>query len=309
MEAEALKEKLIQYLESKELRYIDRGDKISHACISPDHIETNPSAFTMLNDESFTYCSSCGFHLNTEKLHQFLDVGFDPDSLFISKINSMLKSLDKSNVKDNEKSVPMYLPIHEGNFEKEYRGISVETFRKVGAYYTIVGTYYEKRIIFPIYNIDNELVGFEAISTNKKIVPKVLRPKAIKTVDLLGFENFIDSDTVFITEGLFSALSFIESGYNGVFNFGVGSIKPKIKKLLLKGVRNVIIASDNDATGDKFYQECYQALRKNFRVLRFFYPYEFKDNNKFDPNDLLKGYGKEAMIKYVDRFLEKNLIF
>ena len=309
METEVLKEKLIQYLEERELRYIERGDKISHACISPDHIETNPSAFTMLNDESFTYCSSCGFHLNTEKLHQFLDVGFDPDSLFISKINSMLKSLDKSNVKDNEKSVPIYLPIEDKEFRTEYRGISPETFEKVRAFSTIPDTYYARRIIFPIHNIDNELVGFEAVSTNKKIVPKILRPRGNNTIELFGFENFIDSDTVFITEGIFSALSFIELGYSSVFNFGVGSIKPKIKKLMLKGVRNVIIAGDADKVGKNFNKECYQVLKRNFNVSYFQYPYEFKDINKFDSNDLLKEYGKEAMIKYISKFLEKNLIF
>ena len=309
MESEALKEKLIQYLEQNNLKYIDRGDKISHACISPDHIESNPSAFTMLNDSPFCHCSSCGFTLNTESIYKLLNVGFDPDSLFISKINSMLKSLDKSNAKDNEKSAPIYLPIHEGNFEKEYRGISVETFKKVGAYYTIAGTYYEKRIIFPIHNIDNELVGFEAVSTNKKIVPKILRPRGNNTIELFGFENFIDSDTVFITEGIFSALSFMECGYNGIFNFGVGLVKPKIKKLMLKGVRNIVLCGDNDEVGKNFNKECYQVLKRNFNVVYFQYPYEFKDVNKFDVNDMLKEYGKEAMIKYISKFLERNLIF
>lgn len=309
MESEVLKEKLIQYLEESGLKYIDRGDKISHACISPDHIESNPSAFTMLNAESFTYCSSCGFHLNTEALYKLLNFGFDPDSLFISKINSMLKSLDKSNVKDSEKNVPIYLPIEDKEFRTEYRGISPETFEKVRAFSTIPDTYYARRIIFPIHNIDNELVGFEAVSTNKKIVPKILRPRGNNTIELFGFENFIDSDTVFITEGIFSALSFMESGYNGIFNFGVGLVKPKIKKLMLKGVRNVILCGDNDEVGKHFNKESYQALKRNFNVVYFQYPYEFKDINKFDSNDMLKKIGKEQMVKYVDRFLEKSMIF
>ena len=309
MDNEVLKEKLIQYLEQNNLKYIDRGGKISHSCLSPDHIESNPSAFTIFSDTPYCACSSCGFHLNTEKLHQFLNVGFDPDSLFISKINSMLKSLDKSNAKDNEKSAPIYLPIEDKEFRTEYRGISPETFEKVRAFSTIPDTYYARRIIFPIHNIDNELVGFEAVSTNKKIVPKILRPRGNNTIELFGFENFIDSDTVFITEGIFSALSFMECGYNGVFNFGVGLVKPKIKKLMLKGVRNVILCGDNDEVGKHFNKESYQALKRNFNVVYFQYPYEFKDINKFDSNDLLKEYGKEAMIKYISKFLERNLIF
>ena len=308
METEVLKEKLIQYLEERELRYIERDGKISHSCLSPNHIESNPSAFTVFSDTSYTHCSSCGFHLNSEKLYNLLDIGFDSDTLFQSQINSLFKSLDKPKAKDIKKDVPMYLPIHEGNFEKEYRGISAETFRKVKAFYTVPEGYYGKRIIFPIKDIDGKLVSFEAVSTNKKIQPKILRPKMVDTTDLLGFEHLINSDTVFICEGLFSALSFIECGYSSLFNFGVGSIKPKIKKLMLKNVRNIILCGDNDNVGKKFNQESYQALKKVFRVSYFQYPYEFKNLDKFDANDMLKKMGKDKMLDYIDKFLEKNLI-
>ena len=309
MEQEVLKEKLIQYLEANDLRYIERDGKISHSCINPEHIETNPSAFTMLGEEPFNYCSSCGFSLNSEKLYNLLDIGFDLDTLFQSQINSLFKSLDKTKAKDVKKDIQMYLPIHEGDFEKEYRGISAETFRKVEAFYTIPEGYYGKRVIFPIKDIDGKLVSFEAISTNTKIQPKILRPKLVDTTELFGFEHLIDSDTIFICEGLFSALSFIECGYNGLFNFGVGSIKPKIKKLLCKGVRNVILCGDNDNAGQKFNQESYQVLKKVFRVTYFQYPYEFRDINKFDANDMLKKMKKQEMMEYISKFLEKNLIF
>ena len=308
MEQEVLKEKLIQYLEANDLRYIERGGKISHSCINPEHIETNPSAFTMLGEEPFNYCSSCGFHLNSEKLYNLLDIGFDSDTLFQSQINSLFKSLDKSKAKDVKKDIPMYLPIHEGDFEKEYRGISAETFRKVEAFYTVPEGYYGKRIIFPIKDIDGKLVSFEAVSTNKKIQPKILRPRGTDTTELFGFENFIKSDTVFIVEGIFNALSFIECDYESVFNFGVASIKPKIKKLMLRGVRNIIVAADNDEAGKEFNKECFKILKHNFNVKYFQFPYEFKNINKFDINDLLKEYGKDKFKTYIDSFMERSLI-
>lgn len=308
MEQELLKEKLINYLEANDLRYIDRGNKISHSCINPEHIETNPSAFTMLGEEPFNYCSSCGFSLNSEKLYNLLDIGFDSDTLFQSQINSLFKSLDKSS-SEERKNVPIFLPIEEKEFRKAYRGISPETFEKVGAFSTIPEGYYGKRIIIPIKDIEDTLRGFEAISTNKDIQPKVLRPRGFNTVELFGFEHLIDSDTIFIVEGIFNALSFIECGYESVFNFGVGSIKPKIKKLLCKGVMNVILCGDNDDVGKKFNQESYQALKHNFRVCYFQYPYEFKGVAKFDANDMLKKMGKQDMMEYISKFLEKNLIF
>jgi len=308
MEQEVLKEKLINYLEANDLRYIERGGKISHSCINPEHIETNPSAFTMLGEEPFNYCSSCGFSLNSEKLYNLLDIGFDSDTLFQSQINSLFKSLDKTS-SEERKNVPIFLPIEEKEFRKAYRGISPETFEKVGAFSTIPEGYYSKRIIFPIKDIDGKLVSFEAVSTNKKIQPKILRPRGIDTTELFGFEHLIDSDTIFIVEGIFSALSFIECGYESVFNFGVGSIKPKIKKLLCKGVRNVILCGDNDDVGKKFNQESYQALKHNFSVTYFQYPYEFKGVAKFDANDMLKKMSKDKMMEYISKFLEKNLIF
>lgn len=309
METEVLKEKLIQYLEDRELRYIEREGKISHQCVNPEHQENSPSAFTIFGEQPYMHCSSCSYHLNSEKLYKLLDLGFDPDSLFQSQINTMLKSLDKSKSKDKSNPTQIYLPIEEAKFEKEYRGISVETFKKVGAYYTMPDGYYGKRIIFPIRAIDGSLRGFEAVSTNKKIVPKILRPKNCDTSELLGFEEFIDSDTLFVCEGLFSALSFIECGYNGVFNFGLGSIKPKIKKMLMKGVRNIVICGDNDSAGKNFNKESYQTLKKHFTVSYFQYPWEFRDINKTDANDVLKAGGKDNFKNYVDKFLSKNLIF
>ena len=303
-----LKEKLIEYLEANDLKYIEREGKISHCCINPEHNESSPSAFTVFSDTPFCHCSSCGFHLNTEKLYQFLDVGFNADDLFKSQINSMLKSLDTSS-SDERKNIPIYLPIEEKEFRKSYRGISPETFEKVGAFSTIPDTYYARRIVIPIYDVDNNLRGFEAISTNKDVQPKILRPRGNNTTDLFGFENFIKSDTIFIVEGVFNALSFIECGYDSIFNFGVASIKPKIKKLMLMGIRNIIVAADNDEAGNEFNRECFKLLKHNFTVKYFQFPYEFKNINKFDINDLLKEYGKDKFITYIDSFLERNLIF
>ena len=305
MDNELLQEKLIEYLESNNLKYIIRDNKISHNCLDfVNHQDTSPSAFTILSDESFSHCSSCGFHLNTENLYKLLELGLDKSMLFKSQIMTMLKKLEKSS--DKKEQAPIYLPIFENDFDKPYRGISSETYKKVGAFSTIPDTYYARRIIFPIYDVDSKLRGFEAISTNKKIVPKVLRPRGIETDDLFGFEHLINSDTVFICEGLFSALSFIECGYNGIFNFGVGSIKGKIKKLMMKGVKNVFLVGDNDEAGKKFNIECYHFLKHNFKVCYFNFPFGSAD--KYDGNDLLKERDSAGFKEYAVKMLIKNLI-
>lgn len=297
------KEKFIMYLEENSIFYTDKEVKIIHNCINPNHLEENPSAFTSLTlGEEFSHCASCGFYLDTEQLYNLIDLGFDENLLFINKIT---KLLNKGSEKYKEVSqTPIYLPIKEDDFTKPYRGISPETFSKVSAFYTFPDNFYGKRIIIPIRDIDNNLVSFEAVSTNKSIVPKILRPRGVDTTGLFGFENMIESDTVFIVEGIFNALSFKEIEYDSLFNFGVGSIKQKVRKLIQAGVKRVVLVGDNDEAGQKFNNECFQILKKyKFRVITFYYPRDFP--NKGDANDLLKEMGKDKFKKFVDKILDK----
>lgn len=299
-----IKQNLLNYLEANNKKYIERENKVSHSCINPLHDDNNASAFTLLESgNEFTHCSSCNFHMNTESLYKFLELGFDEKVLFVNQIKNILK---QSEPKLEKESAQIFLPIKDKDFNKTYRGISPEVYKKVGAYSTFNETFYQKRIIFPIYNIDKQLILFEAVSTNKNIQPKVLRNKGVDTSQIFGFEHLLgNSDTVFLTEGIYNSLSFMELGYDSVFNFGLGNIKDKIKTLHLKGVKNVILAGDADSAGKQFSKECYHLLKHNFTVTFFQFPYNFQ--NKGDANDLLK-IGREVLQECIDKTLTKGLI-
>ena len=298
-----IKQNLLNYLEANNKKYVDRGDKVSHSCINPLHDDNNASAYTILSETPFSCCSSCGFSLNTEKLYSLLEVGFDEKQFFHQQIKNILK---QAKPKLEKESTQIFLPIKEAVFDKPYRGISAETFEKVNAYHTFKDSYYGRRIIIPIYNYKNELKSFEAISTSSKIQPKALRPKNVLTADLFGFEHLLgESDSAFLTEGLFSALSFWELGYQGLFNFGVASIKDKIKTLHIKGIKNIILAGDFDEAGKQFNKECYHLLKHNFNTTFFQFPYNFQ--NKGDSNDLLKK-DREILQECIDKSLSKGLI-
>lgn len=299
-----IKQNLLNYLEANNKKYIERENKVSHSCINPLHNDNNASAFTILESgNEYNHCSSCNFHMNTESLYKFLELGFDEKVLFVNQIKNILK---QSEPKLEKESAQIFLPIKEAMFDKPYRGISAETFEKISAYHTFKEAYYGKRIIIPIYNYKNELRSFEAISTNAKIQPKVLRPKSIDTTNLFGFENLLgESDSAFLTEGLFSALSFWELGYQSIFNFGIASIKDKIKTLHLKGIKNLILVGDNDSSGRSFSKECYHLLKHNFNVTFFQFPYNSPE--KYDSNDLLKQ-GREILQECIDKSLSKGLI-
>ncbi len=299
-----IKEKFIAYLEASELIYIDRGGKVSHCCINPLHNDSSPSAFTIFKEaEVFSHCKSCGHTLAGTKFYDFLEVGYDEKQFFHQQIKNILKQAES---KLEKQIAPVFLPIKDKDFNKIYRGISPETYKRVGAYSTFSGTFYQKRIIFPIYNVNNQLILFEAVSTNKNIQPKVLRNKGVDTTNLFGFEHLLgESDTLFLCEGTFSALSLWELGYQSIFNFGVASIKDKIKTLHLKGIKNIILAADNDEAGRTFNKECYHLLKHNFNVTFFQFPYNFE--NKGDANDLLKQ-DRGILQECVDRTLSKGLI-
>ena len=299
-----IKESLINYLEQNNLKYIERENKISHQCVNPSHQENSPSAFTILESgNEYNHCSSCNFHMNTESLYKFLELGFDEKLIFVNQIKNMLKQAEP---KLEKELAQVFLPIKDKDFDKPYRGISPEVYKKVGAYSTFIETFYQKRIIFPIYNIDKQLILFEAVSTNKNIQPKVLRNKGVDTSTLFGFENLLGkSDSVFLCEGIYNSLSFMELGYDSVFNMGVATIKDKIKTLHLKGIKNIILAADNDEAGRSFSKECYHLLKHNFTVTFFQFPYNFQ--NKGDANDLLKS-GREILQECIDKTLAKGLI-
>ena len=298
------KEALISYLEINEIKFSDKETKLLCQCLSPTHEDNNMSAFIKLDEgNEYFHCSSCKLSMNSVQLHNLISLGFDPNMSWKAQIDRILK---QSEPKLEKESAQIFLPIKEAMFDKFYRGISSETFEKIGAYHTFKDSYYGRRIIIPIYNYRNELKSFEAISTSSKIQPKVLRPKNVLTADLLGFEHLLgESDTLFLCEGTFSALSFWELGYQGVFNMGVATIKDKIKTLHLKGIKNIILAADNDEVGRTFSKECYHLLKHNFNVAFFQFPYNSPE--KYDSNDLLKK-DREILQACINRTLSKGLI-
>ena len=298
------KEALIIYLEANEIKFSDKETKLLCQCLSPTHEDNNMSAFIKLEEANeYFHCSSCKFSMNSIQLHNLISLGFDPNMSWKAQIDRILKQAEP---KLEKESAQIFLPIKEAMFDKPYRGISAETFEKINAYHTFKEAYYGRRIIIPIYNYKNELRSFEAISTSSKIQPKALRPKNVLTADLFGFEHLLgESDTLFLCEGTFSALSFWELGYQSIFNMGVASIKDKIKTLHLKGVKNIILASDNDEAGRTFNKECYHLLKHNFNVTFFQFPYNFQ--NKGDTNDLLKK-DREILQECIDKSLSKGLI-
>lgn len=273
-----MKNELIQYLETNGLKYTDKDHKVLHQCLSPTHDDKTMSAYTDVIN-GFTSCSSCGFYKVGVKFLEFLGSEVKVSDMALSRLSFAFTEKE-------EKKFPVILPPY---FRKagKFRGISEKTMQKVGAYITEPDHFYSKRIIFPLHNFKQELKGFEAVAVLKSMDPKVLRGKGVDTTTFFGFENFIDDREVFLNEGLFSALSFIEKGLSGVFNFGVASIENKLEVFHAKGVKTVWLCGDNDEVGKQFNSESFKILRKDFKVRFWNWPKTLEV--KGDSNDLLKA--------------------
>lgn len=312
---EEIKELLIQYLEAESLSFSVKETKIIHNCLNPEHEDNNASAFTSLVENNiFCYCSSCGFYLNESSLLNFLGVAelsqADKLKRKLSNIRKIVKELKSNEVESGAiKAKKIFLPPQAKQFSnilkaETYRGISKETFDKVEAYITSKENYYSKRIIFPMYNYKNNLMSFEAVATSQKILPKILRPSGLND-DYFGFENLIGQNEkcqklVVICEGLFSALSLIEIGYNGLINFGVGCNIEKISGLLDKGVTHILVMGDKDKSGFALNGKYIKMLRKSFNTK--FFRHSYLAGEKYDANDYLKeGEG------VLERLIEKNI--
>jgi hypothetical protein len=290
-----LREDIITYLENNNLKYEDKGGKIGCQCINPNHQDSSPSAFFHL-EKVFYSCSSCGFYLKDESLVKFIGGDFDEVSFGISDFERNLGKISEE--EELLKKNKIYLPKKYKDFNIPYRGISKKTFEKVKAYITLTTEYYGNRIIIPMIDIYGEERSFEAITINNA-VPKILRPRV--DIDFFGLENLIEHDEVFICEGIFNSLSFIDCGFSSVTNFGTGSALGRIGGLIKKGVKRVWLCGDPDSVnpktqksaGREFNKKLFYELRGMFEVRYFYYP-----ELDVDANDLHKQGRLKEIIKY-----------
>jgi len=283
-----MKTQIIDFLEAQGLKYTEKANKIISSCINPSHTDKTPSAYFDLENLYF-HCSSCGYHKNLE------------DVFTIDRTQLLKMKLRKVKQKEDE-PFQGWLPTKSADFTENYRGISGETWAKVGAFLSDAPRW-KDRIIIPHYISNHKmvvgdiLVGFEGRSLVGD-EPKILRPKGVNVHKHWLFEQLIQGDELFLCEGDMSALSFIEFGYNAISNFGVGSIFEKLSCLYDSGVKTIYLAGDNDKIGREWNKSNYFILRNSFKVKYFNYFGQCGD--KGDANDLLQS-GK------LDWVIDKNL--
>lgn len=148
--------------------------------------------------------------------------------------------------------------VYPGQVYLEKRGIPLEIAAAYGAGYARPGTWPHKardwkhgRVVFPHTNPDGEVVNLYGRAVGSSVPPE-FRHDHLPGPRGLFNAAALRQETVFVSEGVFDALSLITAGYsNAVAIFGIDGIRwPWFRR-----VRRIIFALDADTRGQEAWRE------------------------------------------------------
>ena len=165
---------------------------------------------------------------------------------------------------------------------------------------------FRNRIIFPIYNIDSQIVGFGGRIIDKNTnLPKYLNspdsPIFKKGNELFGIkyqgENIKKKGFAMLMEGYLDVLTAQKNGFeNAVASLGTAFTEEQAQ-LLKKYTDKILISYDNDEAGKNAVIKASYILKK--------YDFDVKclviDGNVKDPDEFLRKNGKKAFIEVVKK--------
>lgn len=233
-------------------------------CLSPDHIETNPS-LRIDKTTGVGHCFSCGHNVNIFKYFGLLS---NPISVRIAGLKNKLEELVASTtgLEMMRGATPVTAP---------FRGISLKTLRKFEAFSTNLVPNMEDRIIFPIRDITGKIRSFIGRHTHTSTGTKYLISPS--GVSLPIFPARLESVTNYIVlvEGTFDFLNMYDKGltstvcvYGTQTLLGKDSLNNTRLKLLpfkTQGVTHIFIMFDGDNAG----QSAAKALQPILEQLDF----------------------------------------
>lgn len=165
---------------------------------------------------------------------------------------------------------------------------------------------FRNRVIFPIYNINSQIVGFGGRIIEKNTnLPKYLNspdsPIFKKGNELFGIkhqgENIRKKGFAMLMEGYLDVLTAQKNGFeNAVASLGT-ALTEEQAQLLKKYTDKILVSYDNDEAGKNAIIKAGYILKK--------YDFDVKclviDGNEKDPDEFLRKNGKKAFIEVVKK--------
>jgi DNA primase len=237
-----------ELLDNKNIEYISKGRDYGVRCLNPEHEDTNPS----MNIDKISgvfHCYSCGF---AGDIFAYYDI--NKEKFINIKIQQVREKIHK--LLSNK---PQSIPLDAVYIDEEYRGVSKSTLRNFSAFTS--ESMMPGRIIFPISNINRDIVAFQGRYMYSELDPKYKVYPEHTTLPLFpSVVNPIDG-SIILVEGLFDMVNMHDKGFhNTVCTFGTafGAVKKKIKKqnnldkllqFKYQGIETIWVMYDGDESG------------------------------------------------------------
>jgi len=304
---------LLDFLERLKIEGEIQGKEFVAKCPLPEHEDSTPSfSFCLEGDRKGMWqCFGCDSKGNALHLVQrILDVdrkeaskriaewfGFSNvvGSVSSSEIKRLLDKEDKEIMEEDIVRIPLPKLKDEKNGIIEYLMKSRKyTERKAwdiinqfNLAEAIQGSYYQNRIIIPIYDSSGSLVTYEACDISGRAEKKKLYPKGSPISKVLFNNHNVSGNYVWLVEGIWDALRIWSFGEPVVASFGAHLSKAQ-ERLLIEKFQDLFILYDGDKAGRKAKDKVVIQLKPYLNII--------EGNLRYgDPADLTKEEFREMI--------------
>jgi DNA primase len=234
---------VLELIQKNGLQFSVSGRDYLIKCLSPDHEDSNPS-FRVDKVSGVAHCFACGFKTN---IFKYYGVFTNPIPIKIAKLKEKLAELLVGNL-------GLEIPLGHTPYTKQFRGVSPQTLKHFGAFYTNQVEKLIDRIIFPIKDITGKTVVYVGRHTLSNGNPRYINyPSGVKMPVLpshlpSGYQSMV------IVEGIFDMLNLYDKGLENVIcAFGTNTLQNDTGSKLLpfkaQGITHVYLMFDGDEAG------------------------------------------------------------
>lgn len=214
-------------------------------CLNPEHKDSNPS-FRVDRVTGVAHCFSCGFKTN---IFKYFGVFSNPIPIRIAKLKEKLQDL-------RTQHLGLEIPDGATPYTRVFRGISPQTLKHFGAFYTNQVEKLIDRIVFPIKDITGKTVVYVARHTLSDGNPRYINYPAGVQIPTFPPKCPPNHRSMVLVEGMFDMLNLYDKGLeNAVCCFGTNTLQRDTKLKLLpykaQGITHVYLLFDGDDAGDK----------------------------------------------------------
>jgi len=239
---------VLELLQKQQVGFQISGRDYVVKCLNPEHPDSNPSLRISRETGAF-HCFACHFKGN---IFKHFGVLTNPTPLKIVKLKQKLLEL--------QQQYSLELPAGSVPVTRTFRGISVATLKKFGAFYNTKEPKLEDRICFPITDVLERTIVFVCRHMLSNGNPRYINYPSGVTMPVFPAAAPKDAKSLVLVEGLFDFLNIYDKGlHNAACCFGTNTLQNNIDQKLFtfkaQGITHIFIMFDGDEAGNRAAQE------------------------------------------------------